>query len=480
MKRASTQHANLNSRLGAQRSPRQTELHFRSPMLAAMPRVKGGAVGRTVRTAFRLAAVTITGLCLLLLIATVHNEWLPQGLGWVLYASHDYVFLPIKGYTFTLFHPYSWIWWGLAFLVTAFATVNWVANLNLVRRAHIRLLRWAIARPTLHPWLIVGVRVFQRLSFEPELMRAVAQDEWRRAMQNLTCSALDGAPSRVCRALGHITRFVLSLEQVAPHQDLAPWPAYLYWIQAVVYLGGYGAKNNGWFGGLMISLLKAMPPSQQQENKPGAASRPDPGRCFNSEQLEADLRRIRQHGQDQWSDRKNGEEESGRLLNQLAEASEERRRFFYDVCRHLEQQLSAPSLAEQNRWEDLSTIQSWETWLPIAGKVALDVTLYAALAARRPRLAAAFLDGVDSLRLLLDASVAWTPPGLEALAQDIPDSEAYRLVGLMLQAKLMEQQQQWQFELDSGQGILTLEDFRLSRETNETVIQAAGPVTDYH
>lgn len=156
----------------------------RSYLLAKLPEARTD--GRASRVTRRTLTSAVVLFALGLLLATVTFRLLPRtGPGYILYWLHDSVYLPIKGYTFSLFFPESLIWWMSGLTVIILWTLWWVTDRSLVREPHILLLRVAVYQPLLHGLLLISAHILTRFNIEPVLLRQVVNLERRRVLHQL-------------------------------------------------------------------------------------------------------------------------------------------------------------------------------------------------------------------------------------------------------------------------------------------------------
>jgi hypothetical protein len=156
-----------------------------STLLAPLPRIPTGGRGRRLLLRWIVAGLWLA--MFYLLIVTVAYQALPKsGAGYLLYWIHDNVYLPIKGYTYTLFFPTSLVWWLSGSTVLILWGICWLSDRSLVRRPHILLLRWSLGRHLSHPLLLACARLFARLGLQPQMLSAVAEQMWRRQSYKLS------------------------------------------------------------------------------------------------------------------------------------------------------------------------------------------------------------------------------------------------------------------------------------------------------
>jgi hypothetical protein len=146
-------------------SPSERFVRIRSPLLRAIDDWRDPETPGILRRR-RGATAGIAALAAALVLLTRADLWPPPALD-VLYVLHDYAALPLWGYTWTLFAPYSITWWSLA----GIAFVIWLATF-LTRRSAVRGLHARLCR-------VVVVHVVAESSRSPrDVARLTAWVDW--------------------------------------------------------------------------------------------------------------------------------------------------------------------------------------------------------------------------------------------------------------------------------------------------------------
>lgn len=464
------------------------DLHFNSPLLRHMPRPSIRGAERAARIIARLAFFLPLAFLVATVIIVVQRRLLPgRGVGAVLYWLHDYVYLPLKGYTFTRFYPYGWIWWAVAATVVALALFSWLSDRSFVKQVHIRLLRLVIPRPPFHGILIRSVEILQRVRIRPGLMRAVGVHQWQASIIDLTDSELGGAPAKTSVRLANLTRFLLRLDVATAVDEGGGWWSLYRWHHAYLSLHAYAdaAKGERRLARLMCNLSGAMPSSPVAEGEGDLDPSDHSADPFDPRRLRADLAMLAALGEKTWAGQAGIEAQFANyaelgqvaILKHLVESTEARRRYFYQAYAKMEGDLRRQAGgAAFDVQRQLPALVAQISLLPLLGAIALDVALHTALFLDEPFLAGAYLDAVDSVKLLLGVAsddVARTTD-LRSLVQDTPSREAYRLLGLLQTEELKRQQIHWEFALAQHDRILTPELFGVA-QTSAAGWYEAGP-----
>jgi hypothetical protein len=126
---------------------------FRSPLLAAPPLDQRRRLRR--RAAYRCLGAVIAAAVLVALAVPLRQSRLArEGPGHGLLWLHDNIYLPLKGYTFTLGFPISLTWWLGLLLLAVLGLVGFLLARPLTLPLHIWLIRLALQRSRLYRLLL--------------------------------------------------------------------------------------------------------------------------------------------------------------------------------------------------------------------------------------------------------------------------------------------------------------------------------------
>ncbi len=376
---------------------------FRSPFLA--PRPAAPAASRNLRRRRWTAAGIAFGAFLL-----GYFQLPPSAPGSVVYRLHDHVYLPLKGYLFTLFYPWSFLLWGPLAAAALYLLASTLASRPLSAGRHVRAVRGFLARPWPCGWL----RSRSERSKSPRrLLAAVVQRQCDAAL-----ARLDADPGN---ADAYRDAVRLSSMEVAPyHRRPDQIPAAICRLNEVLLRGLLGgqvsltdfdrqrsARRNR-DGDVLIDTLRKLQlklPEQETPNGP-----------WDLQALVRGLNELlaAQGGSgvpsaeliDEISDRRSTLDQGRRLFEtQLWQVHPERRRSIADAFERL-------GLVHGNY------------------RLALDVALIAAWRARAPEIALAFLESLEGLRFLADEPTRLDLSALRATSLATPLD--YRVCAWML------------------------------------------------
>lgn len=412
---------------------------------------------RVRRRAVRALALA-AAVALLLFIVVWLQLLSRQGLGRIVYGLHDAVFLPLEGYTYTLFFPTSLVWWLGGGLLLGLVLFFWLTHLSPTRRPHVWALRRILRQGHLLPPLLRTVTLLQRLGLQPGMVRAIAHDEWER-----TALALSGDGRAQGRRLADLTWFTLALDPPrTPNTNLDPsgLTALGRWSRAYVLLHAYADQPATWIDRIADAATWVLPPPSDMAR----------GAALTMTRVVADLRRTLEWGRLQWG--QGGSAEPERPA-ELLESVEARRRELYGIYAAAEDAVRLGGGTPL-----LPAAHFTPSEAPALGQLALDVALHVALFQQSVAPASAYLDALDSLLLPLRAlpdpvSATW----LALLGGQTP-AEAYRLVAELERRRWHLTDTAWQFERDSDTPVVEATDFALAEATITGLRAAAGPLPD--
>lgn len=466
---------------------------FRSPLLAAMPQVDTRGRGKRMRTRMRTAAPI--AFVVLLLIVAVMFELLPKdGSGYPLYWLHDKVYLPIKGYTYTLFYPTSFIWWGFITTILGLSLASWLSDRSFIRQSHIGLARFAINRKLLRPILLRTAGWFKQRGVEPRLLKSVAQHE--RALALMKLAATDKRNAKASRAecakVAHLTQLLIKL-LILPEATLTDHlTAATYWQQALLQIQVHGHEPPPSELASQIGLLMRPIFDEQDDNQLERALAQQAN--FEPSSIMIDLLYLayftdleRNTGKSKVKKALNSdttatlERERNRWQANLADSIETRRTLLDEMRSQLEpRQLSRPDSNELERTLVKLAMPTEKDHLPAIGQLSLGIALHLAWQTKSPNIAQGYLDSIDTLAFVLQfvgptSRIPEQTAILSALIGDLPSPEAYQLCAKLVENHLAQRQKEWQQALPSQDGPIKASDFDLAWTQVASLHHAAGP-----
>jgi hypothetical protein len=472
----------------------QQELDSRSPLLAsAPPPERRHNLGLRIGwRALALAAMTVLGMAIALMLKRTSLR--PGGPGHPLLWAHDHLYLPLKGYLFTMGYPWSLTWWLTLILLLALGLVGFVLVRPLTRRLHIRLVRLSLrssrTRRLLRRWCHkpkLGWLSFDRLG--TGLITAVVEHDRESAIAALDTEEWPGIddddePVEKLVSACRLSSFSASVQtrRVAAKADLlAPISALEAALLRLELLAPKASRSKP-------ETSSATMLRQQLEAELAALLVrlcPDPRTLTISRSpivtlhprlLARDLGYLINIEAKLWPT------DQGVRIRAVLEAAQERRQLIDNLRRHIELGLPFNVCLQP-----ASSLPELREELPPPGFAPLAVDVMIGLAVRRqvPELALAFLDSLEALRFTLLAAgqeLVEQSLGSSKLAafativcQQLPRTSDYRICAQLLNRQLAMAEDLRQARARSSK-ILLQEDIELMRSRiNLLLIAAADP-----
>ena len=447
--------------------------YFRSPLLAHIPVFKKR--GRTGRITFRLLVVGTLSILFLSLILTLNFQLLPkEGLGYWLYWAHDHFYLPIKGYTFTLFYPTSLLWWGVAFTLFCLWLASFLLDRSLIRDSHIALLRRAVHTTRLHPLLTSSTRAFWKLGIQPRLLLAVTEHEYTKRINHLLEMPRKQVRETDNGILVGLTELLVDL--LALNRSPDPAQVALYWQRALL-LSQYHEHRQ-----IATRLLQSIGPVVRPllEAKDFTVS------SLFEQTGGFDLKSILAESllMGWWDDSAAlkplfGQESDildrrrAEIRLRLVEAMDNRLASLDAIRRHLETRKSLDAIPSTRLSEANAS-------LPAQGSLSLGVAIQFAVLSDKPGIALKALDSIEALNfiLLLAEDENKTIQRLRTMYSHLPQPEHYRLCAELDRTSPESLRHIARGPLVSRSGLLTEGDFVWEASQVASLDHATGPLTD--
>jgi hypothetical protein len=439
--------------------------------------------------------VTSTTLLILLIVYLVGGQRLAKnGPGYSLYWLHDNVFLPIKGYTYTLAYPTSLIWWGV---IAAVCTI-WLSAIllerSLVRRLHLCLVRWAIGRPRLHRGLVTTARWLKRCGFQPELLRAVAERERALALVRLAMDPARAGQKERAKAI-HLTRLLIQLLTLQPSSLSEHLRAAACWQQTLLQTRFYdGHQGNGLHDltGHIEDIVRPILDGQNSDLLGAALAQPA---SFDPASLAVDLLclaclyepSIAESALGAQVATQSTQQQIEMIQGRLAESVETRRAQLDRIRAQLEMLTlyDHPATSALGAIDLVPTTSVAQADLPVMGQLSLGIALDLARWVGAPKTAWGYINAIEALAFTLRSISPpqhYIAPGLVhdlvVLFGKLPRVEDYWMCAQLAQAKLCERQGQWDQSAFSGNGLVQANDFALAGTRITSLYHAAGPGLD--
>jgi hypothetical protein len=216
-------------------------VRIRSPLL----RPTGG--GRDPETSGilrrrRAAIAGIAALAAAFVLLTRAGLLPPPALD-ALYVFHDYAVLPLWGYTWTLFAPYSITWWSLAGIALVIWLATFLTRWSAVRGLHARLCRVVVvhfvAQSSRSPRHVARLTAWVDWLAARTLGAELLKDVVRLEQTNALAAIVGGASALDERAAWRLVRLTDLLARLTSHAGASArqrWSSLAIWHQTLMWI----------------------------------------------------------------------------------------------------------------------------------------------------------------------------------------------------------------------------------------------------
>lgn len=440
----------------------------RSPLLQALPRAD--TTGRRERIAQRMIKWSLLLGGGLWVFTTIRTKGFGAGaVARLLYLAHDTIFLPLKGYTFTRFYPFSLIWYGVALTLFALWLGCHVRDRSLVRRAHLWLLRHAVNIPLANRLLILVARPLARWGFPPDHLLLVLEHERDRVMTNVAQSA---AVTGLQPRLRVLTILQIRL-QLLYGGRLATLQAAVTWLDAWLILRWRGRQESEKLATsrelqlIVERMLRVSSPASSTPSSSADALLSIPATAMQLLNL-AGLSQRRRHG-------------DADPLQALIHAAERRRETIDQLRGYLELLLFEQARRSTIADGVLKQIAPEATLdeLPLLGALQLRCALAAAVEARLPDLALGSIEAVEALNIVLGSVLAYDEHDLplgraRRWMAKVPAPLDYLVAASLASDATNRRRRVWETHLEQPNSILRQADADLAVARTAELVLAAG------
>jgi len=217
--------------------------NIHSFLLKAWPVQTKPARSRFVK---RLAWVVSLFIALAVPVFLVASRLLqPRGIGKWLYWVHDHIYLPIVGYTYTLFYPYSISWWGMMATLLVLSLIAFLSMKPMIKGLHVYVLRRIVRRPSRHFFLVKTCGWLKKHNFQPELLEKTVEMEWKIALHRLFSGDLNALDRTSLRRTGYLTHMAVNVMTLPPLELQERLKAASTWHRGFLHLHARFLQNPG-------------------------------------------------------------------------------------------------------------------------------------------------------------------------------------------------------------------------------------------
>ena len=469
-------------------------MDFNSPLLKAMPQQVKRRPGRTLllvlTVLFWIALIAVP-------IALVTFHTLPNtGVGHTLYWVHDHIFLPIKGYTYTLFFPLGLVFWGPVLFMIILWVVSYLSPNPIFKGLQIYLTRKAVQRRLFHPLLVKTSGKLKKWRMRSELLKEVTAEQRKKAFNRLSALPLTEVDRGTITSAVRLTQLYNRLITLPPSRPSDHLEAAVYWEEIYMRLRPRltnGASAGGeWLERLTVEWAACIdgiivPLLQYKTHQRLEAAKEKKG-GFDTLTLAVDLLYL--------ASLKNNEmvgyilgpkiplEKRKKVTARRLAASTASRRSFLDRNRSRLESRS-PLLRS-----DILTAHPAD--LPFTGRLSLLIALDLAAFSGSPGIGLGFLESIETLDFVLhlrhldfQPSKEKLPTGqdpyhqkLKGLINGLPRPADYRFCAEQVEVETNKRKEIWQQsqQFSPGKdGLIRPGDFQLADTRVRALYHAAGP-----
>jgi hypothetical protein len=218
---------------------------FHSSLLKSMPET---AKPKRSRIPGRILLIIFISAFIVVPAFIIITRALPkEGVGSIFYWIHDHIFLPIKGYTYTLFYPFSLSWWGPILTALLLWLIAYLTMVSFIKDPHVYILRKVIHRnpKKRHGILIKTGGWLKKRNMEPILLKQVTNMERKKTLNQLANLPLSQIDETLVTQVIHLTQLQIQLMILPPVKAVREThlEALVYWHQAYLQVNIRCQKN---------------------------------------------------------------------------------------------------------------------------------------------------------------------------------------------------------------------------------------------
>lgn len=443
-----------------------------------------------------------------------------QGVGSVFYWIHDHIFLPVKGYTYTLFYPFSLSWWGPILTVILVWLVAYLTMASFIKDPHVYVLRKVIRRipKKRHRILIKTSGWLKKWKMEPILLKQVTNLERKKTLYQLENPPLTSMDETAISRVIHLTQLHIDLITMPPVKEQVIRPTYLqtliYWHQAYLLAEIHCQKNSpsDRLKKSITRLAEQIEPlilpllDYKDETTLKEAAEMRPG--FDIHPVAVDLLYLASLNNSNLSVLLLGSPTTvaadavkKAVISRLAASMNERRAILDESCKRLEKLLdqktgpynTGSSETFESLIKDKIDIKLNKdptypgTILPLICELSISVALHLSALADSVSIGLGYIDSLETYDFVFncleleETGEADSPyfTALQALNR-LPSPGHYRLCAELAELELKEYENLWKQSVLKNDGTIRPGDFQLAKSRIQSLRHAAGPELDNH
>jgi hypothetical protein len=419
-----------------------------------------------------------------------------EGAGNVFYWFHDHIFLPVKGYTYTLFYPFSLSWWGPILTVALVWVLAYLAMVSITRDPHAQVLRLVVRRNSRHRFLIKTTQWLRKWKMEALLLKEIAGQERLKALNRIRSLPLKEVDEEVCNRFFHLTILDIRLRTLSPASPHEHLETALAWHQAYLQFRNRLQRQPGseslklmtarladLAGPLLLPLLDYTDAARMEEAEETPAG-------FDVATIGLDLLYLaavhnREPGKliAALSGEKSKTEIEEIAASRLAQSVASRQNIIIES--RMQAELIRTGEIDTRVFVEKESKKEWPLLLDdriemtVIGRLALSVTLDLAGLVKSAAIALDFMEALETLDFELNCldPEAWDA-GLVHPLKELPESPDFRWCAELAEAELEAYEKAWRLFPQEKENPINEDDFHLARTRIRALYHAAGPEFD--
>jgi len=471
--------------------------NFNSSLLKSMPARAKPARSRSVPK--RILLILIFTAFIGAPIFIIATRILPgNGAGHVFYWIHDHIFLPIKGYTYTLFYPYSLGWWGPLLTIIILWLIAYLTMVSFFKDPHIYFLRKVVRRNSRHHILVKTGKWLKKLKMEPLLLREVASQERKKALNRLIAVPLSqvNESETACKRVVHLTLLHIRFFTLPAAGREDYFEAVFSWHQAYLQVRARQQKNPGSDG---LKKLTAQLAAQvetfiphllnyKDKNQLEDAVEKNPG--FDVSSVVLDLLYLASLNNSNLAEKlldtstaANSKALKKAVASRLIASVTARQALLDETRTRVEkirkQEIDPLTVIDSKAFWPFLPDDKNKAFLPVIVQMGLSIALDLAVLVDNISIGLGYMESMEIFDFELNCL---DPEILEAVPvlplNQLPGPGDYRLCAELAEAEIEEYEQAWQESSIGEDGAIIPGDFELARTRVRALYHAAGPDFD--
>jgi hypothetical protein len=364
--------------------------------------------------------------------------------GGFIYAAHDFIYLWVKGVTFTNQYPWSWIWWGGFYIATAVWLASLLSDRSFIRRLYYGIVHFIVTTGLGLDALPSTAAALARWRIHPLLLRHTVDHERMLALHALRDGDRHVTRFHASRQLRHSTMLWVRLRLVASASLADYLRCAIYWSEAMWTLVLFGDEPNAKKLAMDVTVFT---PALSAYQNPALAQNASAFGLFSPAQLAGDLRQLAALANPALQTETGVTSTEACLL--LADNVAGRQQWLERLRRQLEYSGRFRQTAQSA--PDRAAVLSMPEPLPaLAVRLTLHIALQVAAAAESPAIALAYVDTLEGLQFALQFAAPTAEVDqaylkrCETLIQMVPQSADYRACAILAERRRAASEREWQ------------------------------------